>query len=74
VHAAAVGEILEDLDVDLVHDHTLAGPLLARGRDVATVHTVHGPVTGEPSEYYRRLGTSVQLVAISDAQRRSAGP
>jgi glycosyltransferase involved in cell wall biosynthesis len=72
VHAAAVGEILEDLDVDLVHDHTLAGPLLARGRDVPTVHTVHGPVTGEPGQYYRRLRNSVQLVAISDAQRATA--
>jgi glycosyltransferase involved in cell wall biosynthesis len=72
VHAAAVGEILENLDVDLIHDHTLAGPLLARGRDLPTVHTVHGPVIGEPGEYYRRLGDSVQLVAISDAQRATA--
>lgn len=26
VHAAAVGAVLADMDVDIVHDHTLAGP------------------------------------------------
>jgi glycosyltransferase involved in cell wall biosynthesis len=60
------------LDVDLVHDHTLAGPLLARGRAVPTVVTMHGPVAGEPGEYYRQLGDTVSLVAISAAQRRAA--
>ncbi len=72
LHAAAAGELLEQLDVDVVHDHTLAGPLLARARAVPTVVTAHGPVTGEPGQYFRHLGDSVQLVAISDAQRRSA--
>lgn len=72
LHAAAAGELLEHLDVDVVHDHSLAGPLLARGRGVPTVVTVHGPVTGEPGDYYRQLGDSVQLVAISNAQRRTA--
>jgi glycosyltransferase involved in cell wall biosynthesis len=69
VHAAAVVEVLRDLEVDLVHDHTLAGPLLADGRDVPTVVTMHGPVTGELGEYYQRLGRAMSLVAISDAQR-----
>ncbi len=72
VHAAAAGRILAELDADIVHDHSLAGPLLARGRDVPTVVTVHGPVTGEAGDYYRQLGDSVQLIAISDAQRRTA--
>ncbi len=71
-HAARVACLLEGLDVDVVHDHTLAGPLLARGRAVPTVVTVHGPVDGEPGEYYRALGQSVRLVAISDAQRARA--
>jgi glycosyltransferase involved in cell wall biosynthesis len=70
LHAAAVAEALRDLEVDLVHDHTLAGPLLAEGRDVPTVVTMHGPVTGDLGDYYRRLGGAVNLVAISDAQRR----
>ena len=72
LHAAKAAEILERLDVDVVHDHTLAGPLLARGRRVPTVVTVHGPVTGEPGAYYRALGQSVDLVSISQNQQRSA--
>jgi glycosyltransferase involved in cell wall biosynthesis len=72
LHTAAVARILAGLDVDLVHDHTLAGPLLARGRGVPTVVTMHGPVAGEPGEYYRQLGDTVSLVAISAAQRRGA--
>jgi glycosyltransferase involved in cell wall biosynthesis len=66
-HAAAV---LDDLDVDVVHDHTLAGPLLARGRDVPTAVTMHGAVDDEFGEYVTRLGDTVDVVAISDAQRR----
>jgi len=69
VHAAAAAEILQHLDVDLVHDHTLLGPLQARGRTVPTVATVHGPVQGEPGRYYRHLESTAHLVAISDAQR-----
>jgi glycosyltransferase involved in cell wall biosynthesis len=72
VHTAVVARVLAGLDVDLVHDHTLAGPLLARGRGVPTVVTMHGPVAGEPGEYYRQLGDTVSLVAISAAQRRAA--
>jgi glycosyltransferase involved in cell wall biosynthesis len=72
LHAAAAAQVLDVLDVDLVHDHTLAGPLLAAGRSVPTVVTVHGPVDGELGDYYRRLGDRVALVAISDAQRRAA--
>jgi glycosyltransferase involved in cell wall biosynthesis len=72
LHTAAAARILADMDVDIVHDHTLAGPLLARGRGVPTVVTMHGPVAGEPGEYYRHLGDTVSLVAISAAQRRAA--
>jgi glycosyltransferase involved in cell wall biosynthesis len=56
---------------DLVHDHTLAGPLLAPGRRAPTVVTVHGPMA-DLADLYGPLGRSVALVAISDAQRRSA--
>jgi glycosyltransferase involved in cell wall biosynthesis len=70
IHAAAADVAIHALDVDLVHDNSLAGPLLARGRDVPTVVTMHGPVTGRQGEYYERLGRAVHLVAISEAQRR----
>ncbi|XVS61146.1 glycosyltransferase family 4 protein [Actinosynnema sp. CA-299493] len=72
MHAAALPAILAELDVDVVHDHSFAGPLLARGRSTPTVVTAHGPVTGEHGSYYRRLNGSVRLVAISDAQRGQA--
>ncbi|WP_019819696.1 glycosyltransferase family 4 protein [Saccharomonospora saliphila] len=71
-HASALTEIIDKLDPDLVHDHSLAGPLLARGRPLPTVVTAHGPVNGEMGRYYRGLGDSVGLVAVADAQRRLA--
>ncbi|MGI9001850.1 MAG: glycosyltransferase family 4 protein [Pseudonocardia sp.] len=72
MHAAYASRVLEECDVDIVHDHTLAGPLLARGRLTPTVATVHGPVDGELGSYYRALGDTVRLVAISHAQRSNA--
>ena len=72
IHAAAVARWLADMDVDVVHDHTLAGPLTAAGRHAPTVATMHGPMNGELANYYRELSESVSLVAISEAQRASA--
>ncbi len=72
VHAARAAAILDALDVDVIHDHTVTGPLTARGRLTPTVVTAHGPVAGERGEFYRALGGSVQLIAISDAQRATA--
>jgi len=69
VHAAKVAAILDTLEVDVIHDHTMAGPLMARGRLTPTVVTAHGPVHGDFGDYYQALGDTVQLVAISDAQR-----
>lgn len=72
VHAAKVARILDTLDADVIHDHTMAGPLMARGRLTPTVVTAHGPVLDDCGEYFHALGDTVQLVAISDAQRLSA--
>jgi glycosyltransferase involved in cell wall biosynthesis len=72
VHAAKVAAILDTIDVDVIHDHTMAGPLMARGRLTPTVVTAHGPVHGDPGDYYRALGDTIQLVAISDAQQSTA--
>lgn len=71
-HAAALPDIIAGLDVDLVHDHSEAGPLVARCTQVPTVVTVHGAVTGRRLTYLRRLGTSVKMVAVSQAQCRLA--
>ena len=72
VHAAWSNRHLDELDVDVIHDHSFAGPLAARGRKVPTVVTAHGPCTGEIGSYYHAIAPDVRLVAISDAQRRLA--
>jgi len=69
LHAARAANLLDGLDVDVVHDHCLTGPLTAAARNARTVVTVHGPVTGELGDLYAELGDAVELVAISDAQR-----
>ncbi|GAA3927780.1 glycosyltransferase family 4 protein [Microbacterium soli] len=68
--AAETARVLDGLDVDVVHDHSLAGPLLARGRVTPTLATMHGPVTGPNGDYYATLDRTIDVVAISNAQRR----
>ncbi|MGW4422157.1 glycosyltransferase family 4 protein [Streptosporangium sp. NPDC004631] len=72
LHAAKAYGMAAGLDADIVHDHSLAGPLTASARPVPTVITCHGEVKGELGEYYRLLGTTVSMVGISEAQRRIA--
>ena len=79
VHAAsarrAVQRLAEGPGLDLVHDHTLAGPLNApayAGLGLPTVVTMHGPVNDDLYRLYRDLGTDIHLVAISDRQRALA--
>jgi glycosyltransferase involved in cell wall biosynthesis len=80
VHALKVRRAIEQVaatsGVDLVHDHTFAGPLNAPAymdMGLPTVVTVHGPVDQEDCyRYYRELGREVSLVAISDRQRELA--
>ena len=71
LHTAATRRALLDFEPDVVHDNTLAGPLLAAERSVPTVLTIHGCVRGEPGRYLELLGDAVDLVAISEAQRES---
>jgi hypothetical protein len=73
VHALQADEHLRELDVDVVHDHSMGGPLTARARRTPTVLTAHGPVTGELGECYRLLSRHHPMVAISEAQR-AKGP
>jgi len=60
--------------VDLIHDHTLTGPMCADalkpGSPVVT--TAHGPFTPELRALYATAAQRASIVAISDAQRRSA--
>ncbi len=71
LQAAASAGALRGLPLDVVHDHTLAGPLMAAGRSAPTVMTVHGPPSDDLGRYYEELGDSIEVVAISESQRRS---
>jgi glycosyltransferase involved in cell wall biosynthesis len=62
------------VDCDVVHDHTLAGPLLAAARTTPfpVVTTVHGPLNEDLVDLYGALGDRVPIVCISEAQHRVA--
>lgn len=53
---------------DIVHDHTLTGPLYGERFEVPVVTTIHGPLRGELAGYYRAVSSSTSLVAISQSQ------
>ena len=69
VQAARLPELLADLAVDVVHDNTLAGPLVGATHGLPTVVTAHGPVHGDLGVYYRTISGRASLVALSRAQR-----
>jgi glycosyltransferase involved in cell wall biosynthesis len=71
-HGNRAAALIEELRPDLVHDHSLAGPLTAWGRSAPTVATVHGPATGLTQTFLTSLPADVALVAISRAQRAAA--
>jgi glycosyltransferase involved in cell wall biosynthesis len=58
-------------DCDIVHDHTVMGPVHAeRYPDLQVVTTNHGPFNDELTDIYRRIAGRVPIIAISHAQRR----
>ena len=60
-------------DVDVVHDHTLTGPLYRRpARSAPVVATAHGPLDTTLTPVYRAM-RDVALVAISHHQAATAG-
>jgi glycosyltransferase involved in cell wall biosynthesis len=60
-------------DVDVVHDHTLLGPLVFGGRGgPPVVTTCHSPFTADLLQVYAEIARRVSVVAISRSQRASA--
>lgn len=59
---------------DVIHDHTLLGPLWAVANEVRprVVTTAHGPFNAELTELYRTIGQRFAVVAISHHQARTA--
>jgi glycosyltransferase involved in cell wall biosynthesis len=72
-HAAAAYELLDDVDV--IHDHTLAGPLIGPQQPgCPPVVVTHHGVFDEPSrQILLRAARRCRLVAISQCQAASAG-
>lgn len=60
-------------DVDIVHDHTVLGPLYAeRFPDRKVVTTNHGPFTSDLRAIYRAIIPRVPIIAISRHQASTA--
>ena len=64
----------DPVEFDVISDHTgLLGVALSGLVEVPVVHTVHGPLVGEPGDMYERLSAVVpdlHLISISLNQRR----
>ena len=70
-HVVAAYEQLHDVDV--IHDHTLSGPLLGPGRtDVPVVATHHGVFDDPTIRIFRDVARSAKVIAISQCQAASA--
>jgi glycosyltransferase involved in cell wall biosynthesis len=70
-HVLAAYESLRD--VELIHDHTVLGPILSdHYTELPVVTTIHGELNGELRDIYERVATKVSVVAVSQAQRKPA--
>ena len=75
LHVEAAYRALADSDVDVIHDHTVVGPLLgshAAPPGVPVVTTVHGRFDDVSRQVYARMPGRVSVVAISHPHRASA--
>jgi len=72
-HVMAAYDVIRENDIEIVHDHTVLGPVYAEGyTDLPVVTTVHGPFNVELIDLYSRVATRVPLIGISEAQGRAA--
>src|SRR4051794_31120049 len=56
-------------DFDVVHDHTVFGPIYAEHVTAQpVVTTIHGPFNDELTDIYERMAHRVPIIAISHAQ------
>lgn len=59
-------------DCDIIHDHTMVGPVYASALTATpVVTTIHGPLNVELIDIYSRIAGRVPLIAISHAQLRA---
>jgi glycosyltransferase involved in cell wall biosynthesis len=76
-HVLAAYDVMREWEADIVHDHTLAGPVHAATLSAGAgplpfpvVTTMHNQFDVELTDIYRRIAGEVTIVAISHAQRR----
>ena len=73
-HVLAAYDAMDEWGADLVHDHTLAGPVHAAdvhaARRYPVVTTMHNQFDHEAADIYRRIAGRTPIIAISHAQRR----
>ena len=56
-------------EVDIIHDHTLAGPLYAhRPKSVPVVTTIHGPLIPQMVDVYTAIERNTGIIGISHDQ------
>ena len=73
-HVLAAYEALAD--VDIIHDHTVLGPLVAGRRGLRrppVVSTNHGPFTPQTRRIFAGIARHASIVAISRSQARASG-
>jgi glycosyltransferase involved in cell wall biosynthesis len=69
----AVKRLATSSGVDIVHDHTFVGPLIAdfcQTIGLPAVTTVHGRIDSDVADHFRAAGKEVSLVAVGDLQRQ----
>ncbi|MET0145199.1 MAG: glycosyltransferase family 4 protein [Ilumatobacteraceae bacterium] len=67
-HVITAYEAVMAWGADVVHDHTLVGPVYAARFDVPVVTTNHGPFDSELGALYQAISDRVAVIAISRSQ------
>jgi glycosyltransferase involved in cell wall biosynthesis len=74
-HVVESYRVLAGLEVDVIHDHTLLGPLVVgSSQPVPVVTTNHGPFDDDMKTLYRLMDRRTGIIAISRDQAASAAP
>jgi hypothetical protein len=73
MHSISVDRMLDGAELDIVHDHTLSGPLLVHRHEATVVHTVYTTVPDTiAATAARGAAPRLRLVAVSEHQRALA--
>jgi glycosyltransferase involved in cell wall biosynthesis len=72
-HVIDAYDMARDWGADIVHDHTIVGPIYSqRFKGLPVVTTNHGPFDSDLGSFYRAVGGRVSIIAISADQASAA--